>query len=539
MLGQHRLPSVAGRGLASPCGVLSRAPARIHPNGSSRRHPGTTRGPSTRSSPLYVPPITVVQPTTRSARVFSTTEELVAYIKDNDVEVFDIRFCDLLGIMNHLSVPAATVTEKSLADGMAFDGSSIRGFQSIHESDMTLLPDVTTARIDPFRRRKTMTCNFFVHDPLTLQPYSRDPRNVARKAEEYLTSTGIADTCFFGAEAEFYVFDNVQFETGMTGSFYKVDSEEGWWNTGRDEQPNLGYKVRTKGGYFPVPPYDHQADLRDDMTANLISMGFDIERGHHEVGGGQAEINYKFNTLLASADEVMLFKYIIKNTAWAQGKTATFMPKPLFGDNGSGMHAHQSLWSGGKPLFYDESGYGGLSDVARYYIGGLLHHAPSLLAFTNPTVNSYHRLVPGYEAPVNLVYSARNRSACIRIPLTGTNAKAKRLEFRCPDPAANPYLAFAAMMMAGLDGIKNKIEPPAPVDKDLYELPPDEAANIPQVPSLLAAVIDRLEQDHDYLLEGGVFTPDLIDMWIKLKRDEIDAIRLRPHPYEFDLYYDI
>ena len=276
------------------------------------------------------------------------------------------------------------------------------------------------------------------------------------------------------------------------------------------------------------------------MTANLISMGFDVERGHHEVGtGGQAEINYKFNTLLASADEVMLFKYIIKNTAWAAGKTATFMPKPLFGDNGSGMHAHQSIWQGDKPLFYDESGYGGLSDLARHYIGGLLHHAPSLLAFTNPTVNSYHRLVPGYEAPVNLVYSARNRSACIRIPLTGTNAKAKRIEFRCPDPSSNPYLAFAAMMMAGLDGIKNKIEPPAPVDKDLYELPPDEAANIPQVPASLPAVIDRLEQDHDYLLEGGVFTEDLIEMWISLKRDEIDAIRLRPHPYEFDMYFDI
>jgi glutamine synthetase len=357
--------------------------------------------------------------------VFSTPEELVAYIQDNDVEVFDIRFCDLPGLMNHLTVPAASVTVESLAGGMAFDGSSIKGFQSIHESDMTLLPDVTTARVDPFRRRKTMTCNFFVHDPLTLQPYSRDPRNVARKAEEYLASTGIADTCYFGAEAEFYVFDDVRFDTQMNGAFYQVDSHEGWWNTGREEEGgNLGYKTRVKGGYFPVPPYDHQADLREDMTANLISMGFDIERGHHEVGGGQAEINYKFNTLLASADEVMLFKYIVKNTAWEAGKTVTFMPKPLFGDNGSGMHAHQSLWSGGKPLFYDEAGYGGLSDVARYYIGGLLHHAPSLLAFTNPTVNSYHRLVPGYEAPVNLVYSARNRSACIRIPLTGTNAKA-------------------------------------------------------------------------------------------------------------------
>ena len=473
--------------------------------------------------------------------MFSTPEELVAYIADNDVEVFDIRFCDLPGIMNHLTVPAKTVSVESLAAGMAFDGSSIKGFQSIHESDMTLLPDVATARLDPFRRRKTLTCNFFVHDPLTLQPYSRDPRNVARKAEEYLATTGFADTCFFGAEAEFYVFDDVRYESKMNGSFYEVDSEEGAWNTARVEPGgNLGYKTRVKGGYFPVPPYDHQADLREDMTANLIDSGFEIERGHHEVGtGGQAEINYKFNTLLHSADDVMLFKYVIKNTAWAAGKTVTFMPKPLFGDNGSGMHAHQSLWQDGKPLFYDEAGYGGLSDLARYYIGGLLHHAPSLLAFTNPTVNSFHRLVPGYEAPVNLVYSARNRSACIRIPLTGTNAKAKRLEFRCPDPSANPYLAFAAMMMAGLDGIKNKIEPPAPVDKDLYELPPEEAANIPQVPSSLEAVINNLEADHDYLLEGGVFTEDLIEMWIRLKREEIDAIRLRPHPHEFAMYFDI
>ena len=473
--------------------------------------------------------------------MFNSTEELVEYIKDNDVEVFDIRFCDLPGIMNHLTVPAGTVSVDSLAAGMAFDGSSIKGFQSIHESDMTLLPDPATARIDPFRARKTMTCNFFVHDPLTLQPYSRDPRNIARKAEEYLTSTGIADTCFFGPEAEFYVFDDVRFGEGPNSSFYQVDSEEAWWNTGREEAAgNLGYKTRFKGGYFPVPPYDHHADLREDMVANLLSMGFEVERGHHEVGtGGQAEINYKFNTLLAAADDIMLFKYIVKNTAWAAGKTATFMPKPLFGDNGSGMHAHQSLWLDGKPLFYDEAGYGGLSDLARYYIGGLLHHAPSLLAFTNPTVNSYHRLVPGFEAPVNLVYSARNRSACIRIPLTGTNAKAKRLEFRCPDPSSNPYLAFAAMMMAGLDGIKNKIEPPDPIDKDLYELPPDEAANIPQVPGSLAAVIDRLEVDHDYLLEGGVFTPDLIETWIRIKREEIDAIRLRPHPHEFAMYFDI
>ncbi len=474
--------------------------------------------------------------------MFSSNDELLKFIADTDVEVLDIRFCDLPGVMQHLTVPAGTVTAESLEAGMAFDGSSVRGFQSIHESDMLLLPDVSTARVDPFRRRRTVTLNFFVHDPLTLQPYSRDPRNVARKAEEYLSSTGIADTCFFGPEAEFYVFDDVKYTSTMNGTSYQVDSESGWWNTGRDEVGgNLGYKVRPKGGYFPVPPYDHYADLREDIVAHLIGAGFEVERAHHEVGtGGQAEINYKFNTLLAAADELMLFKYIVKNTAWEAGKSATFMPKPLFGDNGSGMHSHQSLWKGGSPLFHDESGYGGLSDLARHYIGGILHHAPSLLAFTNPTVNSYHRLVPGYEAPVNLVYSSRNRSACIRIPISGSNPKAKRIEFRCPDPSSNPYLAFAAMMMAGLDGVKNRIEPPAPVDKDLYELPPDEAAGIPQVPSSLPAVIDRLEADHDYLLEGGVFTPDLIETWIRIKRDdEIDPIRLRPHPYEFALYYDL
>ncbi len=474
--------------------------------------------------------------------MFSSNDELLAYIKDNQIEVFDIRFCDLPGIMQHLTVPAGTVSVDSLAEGMAFDGSSVRGFQSIHESDMLLLPDVSTARIDPFRKRPTLTVNFFVHDPMTLQPYSRDPRNVARKAEEYLSSTGIADTCYFGAEAEFYVFDDIRFDSTVNGTFYRVDSESGWWNSGREEPGgNLGYKVRPKGGYFPVAPYDHYADLREDIVAHLLDSRFVVERGHHEVGtGGQQEINYKFNTLLAAADDLMAFKYIVKNTAFQAGKSATFMPKPLFGDNGSGMHCHQSLWQGASPLFYDESGYGGMSDLGRHYIGGILHHAPSLLAFTNPTVNSYHRLVPGYEAPVNLVYSSRNRSACIRIPITGSNPKAKRLEFRCPDPSSNPYLAFAAMMMAGLDGIRNKIEPPEPIDKDLYELPPDEAANVAQVPSSLDAVIDNLELDNDYLLEGGVFTPDLIETWIRIKRtDEIDPIRLRPHPYEFALYYDL
>jgi glutamine synthetase len=474
--------------------------------------------------------------------VFATTDDLLAYIKDHDIEVFDIRYCDLPGIMQHMTIPAASVSADLLAAGLAFDGSSVRGFQGIHESDMMLLPDIATARVDPFRKHRTLAMNFFVHDPLTLQPYSRDPRNVARKAQEYLTTTGLADTAYFGAEAEFYVFDDIRYTSSINESSYHIDSESGAWNSGREEPGgNQGYKVAVKGGYAPVSPIDHYADLRDDISAHLTDAGFTIERAHHEVGtGGQSEINYRFNTLLAAADDLMMFKYIVKNTAWAAGKSATFMPKPLFGDNGSGMHCHQSLWSGGQPLFYDETGYGGLSDMARHYIGGILHHAPSLLAFTNPTVNSYHRLVPGYEAPVNLVYSARNRSACIRIPLTGTSPKAKRIEFRCPDPSSNPYLAFSAQLMAGLDGVRNRIEPPEPIDKDLYELAPEEAVGVAQTPASLDEVIDHLEADHDYLLEGGVFTPDLIDTWVHLKRTfEIEPIRLRPHPYEFALYYDL
>ncbi|MEE2034283.1 type I glutamate--ammonia ligase [Rhodococcus chondri] len=475
---------------------------------------------------------------------FTTAEEVIKYIADENVEYVDIRFTDLPGIEQHFSIPAKAFNQDVFEDGLAFDGSSVRGFQSIHESDMLLLPDVTTARLDPFRAAKTLNVSFFVHDPFTRESYSRDPRNVARKAEEYLASTGIADTAFFGAEAEFYIFDSVSYDSKMNGSFYEVDSISGGWNTGvdynADGTPNRGYKVRPKGGYFPVAPYDHYVDLRDEISTNLANAGFELERGHHEVGtGGQAEINYKFNTLLAAADDLQLFKYIVKNTAWKNGKTATFMPKPLFGDNGSGMHVHQSLWKDGKPLFHDESGYAGLSDLARWYIGGILHHAPSLLAFTNPTINSYHRLVPGYEAPINLVYSQRNRSAAVRIPITGNNPKAKRLEFRAPDSSGNPYLNFAAQMMAGLDGIKNKMEPLAPVDKDLYELPPEEARNIPQAPTSLDAVIDRLEADHEYLTEGGVFTTDLIETWISIKREqEIAPVNLRPHPYEFQLYFD-
>ena len=474
--------------------------------------------------------------------MFNTPEEVLQFIKDEDVKFVDIRFCDLPGVMQHFNVPAKSVDEDFFTVGQAFDGSSIRGFQAIHESDMKLIPDVKTAYLDPFRAEKTLILNFSIVDPFTDEPYSRDPRNVAAKAEAYLQSTGIADTAYFGAEAEFFVFDDVRFKTSANESFYYLDSIAASWNSGREEEGgNLGYKPRTKGGYFPVPPVDHFADIRDAMCLKMDEVGLQVERSHHEVGsGGQQEINYKFNTLLHSGDDMMKFKYVIKNTAWEFGKTVTFMPKPIFGDNGSGMHTHQSLWKDGKPLFYDESGYGGLSDLARWYIGGLLKHAPSLLAFTNPSVNSYHRLVPGYEAPVNLVYSARNRSACIRIPIAGTSPKAKRIEFRIPDPSANPYLAFAAQLMAGLDGIKNRIEPPEPIDKDLYELPPEEHAEIKQVPGSLPEVLDALEADHDYLLEGGVFTKDLIETWIEWKRkNEVDPIRFRPHPHEFEMYFDI
>ncbi len=474
--------------------------------------------------------------------MFSNADEVMAFIKDQDIAFVDVRFCDLPGVMQHFNVPAATVDADFFTDGQMFDGSSIRGFQAINESDMKLIPDLSTAYVDPFRSEKTLNVNMGIVDPYTSEPYSRDPRQIAAKAEAYLKSTGIADTAFFAPEAEFYIFDDVRFETKQNAGYYYIDSIEGAWNSGRvEEGGNRGHKTPYKGGYFPVPPVDHYADLRDAMVVALDNVGLQVERSHHEVGtAGQAEINYRFDSLAKSADKVMLFKYIIKNVAWEHGKTVTFMPKPLFGDNGSGMHCHQSLWKDGEPLFYDELGYGGLSDLARWYVGGLLHHAPSLLAFTNPTTNSYHRLVPGYEAPVNLVYSARNRSACIRVPVTGSNPKAKRIEFRVPDPSSNPYLAFSAMLMAGLDGIKNKMEPPAPIDKDLYELPPDEAASIAQVPGTLAEVLDNLESDHEYLLEGNVFTADLIETWIDYKRTaEIDPIRLRPHPHEFELYFGI
>jgi glutamine synthetase len=474
--------------------------------------------------------------------MFSNADEVLKFITDQDVKFIDVRFCDLPGTMQHFNVPASGLDEDFFVNGQMFDGSSIRGFQAINESDMKLIPDLSTSYVDPFRVEKTLNINFSIVDPYTDEPYSRDPRQVARKAEAYLASTGIADTAFFAPEAEFYVFDDVRFETKQNEGYYHIDSIEGAWNTGRvEEGGNRGYKTRYKGGYFPVPPVDHYADLRDQITLALDALGLQVERAHHEVGtAGQAEINYRFDSLVNSADKVQIFKYVVKNVAWVNGKTATFMPKPLFGDNGSGMHCHQSLWKDGDPLFYDERGYGGLSDLARWYIGGLLTHAPSLLAFTNPTVNSYHRLVPGYEAPVNLVYSARNRSACVRIPVTGSNPKAKRIEFRVPDPSANPYLSFSAQLLAGIDGIKNRIEPPAPVDKDLYELPPEEHADIAQVPASLPAVLDALESDHSYLSDSGVFTADLIETYIDFKRTaEVDPIRLRPHPHEFELYYDV
>jgi glutamine synthetase len=455
--------------------------------------------------------------------VFNNSEELLKYIKDEGVEMVDVRFCDLPGIMQHFTVPVSSFDQSVFDDGLGFDGSSIRGFQAINESDMSLFPDPTTAYIDPFRKSKTLNLNFFIHDPITGEPYSRDPRNIAKKALAHLSSTGIADTAFFAPEAEFYIFDSVRYSTSENAGYYHIDSVEGWWNSGTEDD-NRGYKTRYKGGYFPVEPYDHYSDLRADMVKNLEAVNLQVERAHHEVGtAGQAEINYKFDTLLKAADDVMKFKYIIKNTAWAEGKSVTFMPKPIFGDNGSGMHVHQSLWKDGSPLFYDETGYGGLSDIARWYIGGILKHAPAVLAFTNPTVNSYHRLVPGFEAPISLVYSSRNRSASVRIPITGTNPKAKRIETRFPDPSANPYLAFSALMLAGLDGIQNKIEPAAPIDKDIYELPPDEMAEIDQVPTSLGAVLEALEADHEFLTAGNVFTPDLIETWIDYKRTPAPA----------------
>ena len=484
-----------------------------------------------------------------------TPAEVLRLVQDEGIEIVDVRFVDLPGLMQHFSVPAHALTADVFEEGFGFDGSSIRGFQEIQESDMLLMPDPNTAVIDPFREHRTLNVNCFVRDPVTLEPYSRDPRYVATKAEAYLGTTGLADTCYFGPEAEFFIFDDVRYSQDQRHAFYQVDSVEGHWNSGTDEGPNLGLQDPPQGGVLPGPaggPFPGPA-VRDDphhgaprnRDRSAAPRGgycgsIEIEVQHHEVAtAGQAEIDMRFDTLLVMADKLMLYKYVVKNVARAAGFTATFMPKPLFQDNGSGMHCHQSLWKDGNPLFYGE-GYGGLSDMGRWYIGGLLKHARAVLAFAAPTTNSYKRLVPGYEAPVNLVYSQRNRSAACRIPLYSQSPKAKRVEFRCPDPSCNPYLAFSAMLMAGLDGVQNRIEPPDPVDKDLYDLPPEELSKVPQVPGSLDEALAALEADHDFLKAGGVFTDDLLETWIEYKRlNEVDAIRLRPHPWEFMLYYDI
>jgi glutamine synthetase len=470
-----------------------------------------------------------------------TPADVQKMAKDAGVQIVDLRFIDLPGVWQHFSIPVRNLTDDLFEDGLGFDGSSVRGYQQIQESDMLLKPDPETAKLDPFMAVPTLTliCNVF--DPVTLESYSRDPRYIATKAEEYLKSTGIADTSYWGPEAEFFIFDDVRYEQTAQSGFYRVDSKEAIWNSARDEGPNLAYKIRHKEGYFPVPPADSLQDIRSEMIIEMEKLGIPIDLHHHEVGtAGQGEIGMRFDTLRTMADKVLYYKYVIKNVARRHGKTATFMPKPIFGDNGSGMHTHQSLWKDGTNLFFDETKYAGLSDTARYYIGGLLKHAPSLLALTNPTTNSYRRLVPGYEAPVNLVYSQRNRSAAIRIPLYSKSAKGKRIEFRCPDPSCNPYLAFPALLMAGLDGIQNKIDPGEPMDRDLYDLEPEEAVKIRSTPGSLAEVLDSLEKDHAFLLKGNVFTPDVIETWITYKRErELQQVNLRPVPYEFYLYFDI
>jgi glutamine synthetase len=467
--------------------------------------------------------------------------QLTRLAKDQELEFIDLKFCDLPGTWQHCTLPISSLDDDLFIEGMGFDGSSIRGFQPIHESDMVLKPDPKSAFVDPFPADPTLSLICNVKDPVTLELYTRDPRHVAQKAERYLSAMGLADQAFFGPEPEFYIFDDVRFDQRENMGFYQVDSREGFWNTAAEEGPNLGYKPRFKQGYFPVPPVDSLHDLRSRMTKVMTDIGVEVEFHHHEVAtAGQSEIDIRFNTLVRIADDLMKFKYVVKNVAFAEGKTVTFMPKPIFQDNGSGMHVHMSLWKGGRNLFFDPSGYGGLSEVGRHYVGGILHHAPSLLAFSAPTTNSYRRLVPGYEAPINLVYSQRNRSACVRIPLYSQSERAKRIEFRCPDPSCNPYLALASMLMAGLDGIENGIEPPNPVDEDLYEMSAEERSHIRSTPASLDEALTALEDDHDYLLRGGVFTEDVIRMWIDFKRQgEIDDIRLRPHPYEFALYYDV
>jgi glutamine synthetase len=470
-----------------------------------------------------------------------TVQEVMKLMKDKGVQAVDMRFVDLPGLWQHFTVSAKEFSADAFEEGLGFDGSSIRGFQEIQESDMLLMPDPASAFLDPFTAAPTLVLICNVKDPVTGQPYSRDPRHIAGKAKTYLKSTGIADTAYFGPEAEFYIFDDVRFDQSYNCGYYYIDSVEGFWNSGREEKPNLGYKPRYKEGYFPVPPMDHLQDIRTEMMLTLEQIGVQVELQHHEVGtAGQAEIDMRFDTLRSMGDKVLKYKYVIKNVARRHNKTVTLMPKPIFQDNGSGMHVHQSLWKGGKNVFFEAGSYADISKTAVYYIGGILKHASALLAFFAPTTNSYRRLVPGYEAPINLIYSQRNRSACVRIPVYSRSEKSKRLEVRFPDPSCNAYLAFSAMLMAGLDGIQNKLMPPPPLDKDLYDLPPEDLAKVAKTAGSLDEVLDALEKDHDFLLKGDVFTRDVIDVWLEYKRKrEVDAIRLRPHPWEFALYFDI
>ena len=470
-----------------------------------------------------------------------TPEDVKKLAKDAGSKIVDLRFIDLPGMWQHFSIPVEDLEDDLFSEGIGFDGSSIRGFQQIHESDMLLIADAESAVVDPVLSVPTLNLICDVYDPITRKPYSRDPRYVAKKAEAHLKTTGIADTSYWGPEAEFYIFDSVRYDQTAHSGYYYVDSVEGIWNTGSETGPNLGYKLRHKEGYFPVPPSDTLQDIRSEIILALRGMGVPVEVHHHEVGtAGQCEIDMRFGTLVKMADNLLTYKYIIRMIARKHGMTATFMPKPLFGDNGSGMHVHQSLWKKNTNVFYDAKGYALLSQTAKHYIGGLLKHAPALLAIAAPTTNSYRRLVPGYEAPVNLAYSKRNRSAACRIPVYSTSPKSKRIEFRCPDPSTNPYLCFAALLMAGLDGIKNKIDPGEPLEKDLYELEPAEAKKIKSTPGSLGEVLTALEKDHDFLLDGGVFTPDLIETWITYKRErELAPVNLRPVPYEYFLYYDL
>ena len=473
--------------------------------------------------------------------MLKTPKEVFALAKERGAVMVDFKFVDLMGLWQHFTTPLAELKEEVFEEGLGFDGSSIRGWMEIHASDMLVVPDAASVQMDPFTTDSTLSLICNILDPITKEPFSRDPRNVAQKAEKYLKSTGLADAAYFGPEAEFFIFDEVRYDSTANEAFYRIDSSEGQWNTGRKEEGgNLGYKPRYKEGYFPVAPMDSHQDLRSEMCRVMLDVGIQVEKQHHEVAtAGQAEIDIRFDTLVSTADKMMWYKYIIKNVARRHGKTVTLMPKPLFGDNGSGMHTHQSLWKGGRPLFAGD-GYAGLSEMALYYIGGTLKHARALAAFCNPTTNSYKRLVPGFEAPVNLAYSSRNRSAAIRIPMYSPSPKAKRLEFRPPDPSCNPYLSFAAMLMAGLDGIENKIDPGDPLDKDIYGLSPEELKDVPKMPGSLDEALECLQRDHRFLLKGDVFTEDLIQTWMEYKMQrEVNAVRLRPHPMEFALYFDV